>query len=133
MSFGLANALSSFRYYINDILRAFLDIFCTAYLDNILIYGETLKEYYGHVRLVVLQALRKAGLDKETGKCQFNVQETVYLGLVITHKGIKIDLQKVETVQEWPQHQNLKNVQSFLKFTIFIGNLWKIILISAHH
>lgn len=64
-------------------------------------YSETLKKHQEHVRLV-LQALREAGLYAKIEKCQFHVQERVYLGLVISHKGIKIDPPKVETVREWP-------------------------------
>ena len=128
MSFGLANAPSSFQHYINDILREYLDIFCTAYLDDILIYCETLKEHRRNIRLI-LQALRKAGLYSKIEKCQFHVQETIYLGLVISHKGIKMDPRKVETVREWPQSQNLKDVKSFLGF---IGDLWMTIRNSVH-
>jgi hypothetical protein len=36
--FGLANAPSTFQRYINWTLCKYLDDFCTAYLDNILIY-----------------------------------------------------------------------------------------------
>ena len=40
MSFGLSNALASFRDYINKILTKKLDIFIVIYLDNILIYTK---------------------------------------------------------------------------------------------
>ncbi len=89
-----------------------------AYLDDILIYCEILKEHRQHIRLI-LQALRKAGFYSEIEKCQFHVQETIYLGLVISHKRIKMDPRKVETVREWPQPQNLKDVQFFLGFANF--------------
>ena len=38
--FGLANAPSSFQKYINWVLRDFLDDFCSAYIDDILIYSS---------------------------------------------------------------------------------------------
>ena len=37
--FGLYNAPSTFQAFINDILREYLDVFCFAYLDDILIYS----------------------------------------------------------------------------------------------
>jgi hypothetical protein len=33
MPFGLTNGPASFQHYVNDALREYLDIFCTAYLD----------------------------------------------------------------------------------------------------
>lgn len=37
MPFGLTNAPSSFPHFINDIPREYLEVFCTAYIDDILI------------------------------------------------------------------------------------------------
>ena len=61
MQFGLTNAPATFQHFINDTLRPFLDRFCTAYLDDIFIYSETIQEHRNHVRQV-LQALQEAGL-----------------------------------------------------------------------
>ena len=61
MLFGLTNAPSSFQNFINDILYGMLDKFCTAYIDDILIYGNSKKEHQTHVRKV-FAALQKAGL-----------------------------------------------------------------------
>ena len=43
MPFGLTNAPASFQNFINNALQAFLDRFATAYLDDILIYSDTLE------------------------------------------------------------------------------------------
>jgi len=59
--FSLANTLSSFQHFINDTLRPYLDIFYTAYINNILVYSNNLTEYKKHVDLV-LKALRGASL-----------------------------------------------------------------------
>ena len=40
MPFGLCNAPSTFQAFINDVLREYLDVFCSAYLDDILIYSD---------------------------------------------------------------------------------------------
>ena len=45
MLFGLTNAPADFQRFINDVLHRFLDAFCTAYLDDILIYSEILEEH----------------------------------------------------------------------------------------
>ena len=54
MPFSLANTPSTFQNYINDVLRPdILDIFGTTYVDNILIYSQTLKKHQKHVKLVL--------------------------------------------------------------------------------
>ena len=46
MNFGLCGAPSSFQNYINDILHEHLDTFCSAYINDILIYSKTEKKTY---------------------------------------------------------------------------------------
>jgi hypothetical protein len=43
MLFRLINALAIFQSLINDTLKGYLDIFYVAYLNDILIYLETLE------------------------------------------------------------------------------------------
>ena len=99
MPFGLANGPSSFQTYINNVLHGMLNIFCTAYIDDILIYSNSKKEHQKHVRKV-LEALQKAGLQTDIKKCEFHVTEINYLGLVITNNGICMDPKKVSAVQQ---------------------------------
>ena len=118
MPFGLHGAPAFFQHYINDILREYLDIFCTAYIDDILIYSNTLGEHKGHVRKV-LSALRSAGLQVEITKCEFHVEEVLYLGMIVGRYGIKMDPAKVAAIKEWATPINVKDVQSFLGFANF--------------
>ena len=53
MPFGLTNAPATFQALINTTLCEYLDVFVTAYLDNILIYTKsTLKEHIQEVKKV---------------------------------------------------------------------------------
>lgn len=61
LPFGLTNGPASYQQYINDILFEYLNDFCQAYLDDILIYSKSRKDYIRHVRLI-LDKLRAAGL-----------------------------------------------------------------------
>ena len=49
MPFGLVNASLSIQNFINDILYRMLDEFCTAYIDDILIYSNSKKEHQTHI------------------------------------------------------------------------------------
>jgi hypothetical protein len=118
MPFGLTNAPATFQNYINDVLAPYLDRFCTAYLDDTLIYSDNFEEHQQHVRLV-LDAFTKAGLHLKPEKCQFHQQEEKYSGLIISTEGIKIDPEKIRAVQDWEPPSNLKDVRAFLGFANF--------------
>jgi Reverse transcriptase (RNA-dependent DNA polymerase) len=43
--FGLSNTPAIFQARINEILHPYLDIFCTAYIDDILVYSDNLTSH----------------------------------------------------------------------------------------
>jgi hypothetical protein len=118
--FGLANAPSTFQKYINWALRDYLDEFCSAYVDDVLIYSSgSRKEHQDHVRKV-LQRLREAGLQLDIDKCEFEVQSTKYLGFIIeAEKGVRMDPEKVKAILEWQAPKSVKGIQSFIGFANF--------------
>ncbi|RAL66528.1 hypothetical protein DID88_006218 [Monilinia fructigena] len=52
MPFGLCNAPASFQHYINHTLFNELDKYCTAYLDDVLVYSADKSEHREHVRTI---------------------------------------------------------------------------------
>ena len=81
--FGLSNAPSSFQNFLNDILgNNILDIFVIAYVDDIQVFSKTFQKHKKHVK-TVLGRIQAAGLQLDIVKCEFKVQETKYLGLII--------------------------------------------------
>jgi hypothetical protein len=118
MHFGLINAPASFQEFINDTLRPFLDKFCTAFLDDILIYSDNLKEHMEHVT-AVMTALKEAALYLKAEKCEFHKEEVMYLGLIVGVNGIRMDPEKVQAVENWEAPEKLKEVQAFLGLANF--------------
>jgi hypothetical protein len=116
--FGLCNAPSSFQHYINHTLFDILDRFCTAYLDDVLVYSATREEHRKHVREVV-RRLREAGLQIDIDKSEFETSRTKYLGLIITPGGIQMDPTKVAAVRDWKDPPNVRELQRFLGFANF--------------
>ena len=118
--FGLANAPSTFQKYINWTLRDYLDEFCSAYVDDVLVYSEgTLAEHREHVRKV-LRRLQEVGLQLDINKCEFEVQSTKYLGFVIeAGVGVRMDPEKVKAILSWEAPRSVKGVQSFIGFANF--------------
>jgi hypothetical protein len=84
---------------MNDVLFDYLDVFCTAYLDDILIYNNNELEHTAQVRLV-LQYLQEAGLQADLKKCEFDIKHTKYLGFIVSTDGIEVDPEKIAIVRE---------------------------------
>ncbi|SLM36779.1 reverse transcriptase domain protein [Lasallia pustulata] len=118
LPFGLTNGPANYQHYMNDVLWDHLNNFCSAYLDDILIYSKTLKEHTQHVR-AVLQKLIDAGLQVDIEKCEFHVQETSFLGVLLSTDSLRMDPKKVQVVVDWSTPTNLKQVQAFIGFCNF--------------
>ena len=118
LPFRLTGGPASWQRFINNVLWEYLNKFCTAYLDNILIYSSNLREHKEHVRLV-LAKLREFGIQADVDKCEFHVTETKYLGLIISTEGIKMDPAKVEAIQNWSTPTCVKDVRAFIGFCNF--------------
>jgi len=82
MLFKLINELASFQHYINDVLFDCLHKFCQTYLNDILIYSKILKEHRTHVK-EVLNKLCEVDLQINIDKCEFKIQKTSFLELLI--------------------------------------------------
>ena len=119
MPFGLTNAPATFQALINTTLCKYLDIFVTAYFDNILIYTKgILKEHMQEVKKV-FKVLQKADIRLRPDKCKFHVKIVKFLGSIITTDEIQMDDKKVKAIREWPEPRNLKEIQAFLGFANF--------------
>jgi len=102
MPFGLANAPSTFQAYINKAIAGYVESFCIVYLDDILIFSDSLEEHWGHVAKV-LERLRQFQLYANLQKYQFYTTSVPFLGYIISTEGISMDPRRVETIAEWPQ------------------------------
>ncbi len=118
MLFNLCNESVSFQKYINNTLCKHLNKFCTAYLNDILIYFDNELEHEIHVKLI-LQKLQEANLQMNIIKCKFHVTQVSYLELIIIIEEIKMNSSKINIIVNWFILINVKNVQSFLDFANF--------------
>jgi len=97
MLFNLCNESVLFQKYINNTLREHLNKFCTAYLNNILIYFNNKLEHKIHVKLI-LRKLQEANLQMNIIKCEFHITQVLYLELIIIIEEIKMNSSKINII-----------------------------------
>ena len=115
MPFGLTNAPATFQALINTTLCEYLDIYVTAYLNDILIYTKgTLKEHIQEVKKV-FKALQKADIRLRPDKCKFHVKTVKFLGSIITTDGIQMDDKMVKAIRELARTKKSKGSTSLPK------------------
>jgi hypothetical protein len=119
MTFGLCNAPATFQTFMDT---QFADIIATGhvviYLDDILIFAETLRELT-QLMHQVLQRIQDLDLFLRPAKCSFNQTSVEYLGLIILEGEIRMDPVKLKAIQDWPLPRTVKEVQKFLGFCNF--------------
>ncbi|KAE8217688.1 hypothetical protein CF319_g8282 [Tilletia indica] len=113
MPFGLTNAPAAFQSFIQHVLRRWLDTHVVVYLDDILLFSRSEEE---HTELLrdVFQALSDAGLFANPKKCEFFVQQTEFLGFILSTTGLAPDPSKLDTIRAWPTPRSVTDVRAFL-------------------
>ena len=108
-------------------LRECLDEWCSAYVDDVLIYSSGSRAEHETKVKEIVQKLGAAGLHLDVEKSEFSVKRTKYLGFIIeAGKGIRMDPEKVAAIKAWESPKSITGIRSFLGFANFyrqfIGN-----------
>jgi len=109
MPFGLCNAPAAFQRWINEVLMEHIDMCCIVYLDDVLIYSNTLQQHRKDVSNI-LKAIRKSGMKVKPSKCKFHQSETEYLGFIIGQEGVKTDPVKTQAIWDWTTPKKIKEI-----------------------
>src|SRR6266542_3423433 len=121
MPFGLKGAPATFQRLITKVLGLYLYEFVMFYLDDIIIFSQTMDEHFQHMRKV-LKALRQAGLKLKLEKCEFAKKQLKYLDFIVGEFGIKLDPEKVRAIVDQPAPNNQTQIRLFLGMIGFFRN-----------
>jgi len=128
MPFGLKGAPATFQRLMSAVLSGMQGLKSLCYLDDLLIFGETLKVHNDRFRDVFAR-LRMHNLKLQPDKCKF-LRKVTYLSHKLTTQGLLPDPDKVREVREFSIPSNTRQLKGFLGlagyYRRFIPNFSKI-------
>ena len=129
LPFGLSNAVPTFQRLMATVLQGLLGTKCLVYLDDVLVFGSSLKEHSANLQ-DVFEAIRKAGLKLNPKKCVFAKTKVKFLGYELSGEGLAPDSEKVSAIKEFPKPVDVSSLRSFLGmmgyYRRFVGGFSKI-------
>ena len=107
--FGLSNMLFAFQRFMNKIFLNILNLCVVIYLDNILIYLDSLDKHKNHIK-EVLEKLWRYILYALPMKYSFHQCEIEFLEFILSPGELQIDPKKVQTIMKWPIPRQVKDI-----------------------
>ena len=113
LQMGDCNAPATYQSLMNHIFSPYLNRFLDVYLDDVIVYSDTLEDHIKHCMLA-MDILRKEKLYLSKKKLRFLPAELTLLGRVIDNDGIRMDPEKVDSVLKWKTPTNRDLLRGFI-------------------
>ena len=85
------------------------------YLDDIIVYLNSEKEYKEYIKWV-LNRLYKENMLVTVKKYKFHTKKTDFIKFIIKLKQISIDLKKIKAIINWQDLESIIDLKLFLEF-----------------
>jgi RNase H-like domain found in reverse transcriptase/Reverse transcriptase (RNA-dependent DNA polymerase) len=121
MQQGDCNAPSMFQRSMNITFREFIGIFLHMYLDDLLVYSDTVEEHQWHLKKIFAR-LRECKFYVRADKCELFAERIDCLGHVIDNKGLHADTDKMAKIRDWNRPHNYNDVQRFLGLAQYLAH-----------
>ena len=99
MPMGLKNACATFPRLIDKVLEGLIGVTCFCYMDDIILFSETVEEHMERVKKVA-NRLAEFNLRLKMKKCVIMVKTIEFLGHEISCNSIRQSTKKVEAMAE---------------------------------
>jgi len=86
---GLCNAVTTFQRFMNWVLRKYIGRFCHIYIDDILVWSDSITQHRHHMRLIC-QALQEHGVVLSKSKSILVTDKVEFLGFNISYGCIEV-------------------------------------------
>ena len=121
MPMGLKNAPAIHQRQVTAALRELIGKICHIYLDDIVIWSQSLEEHARNVKLV-LKALKDARLYVNPDKTNLFCLEINFLGHHISARGIEADNKKADRILNWPMPKSATEARAFLGLVRYLAD-----------
>ncbi len=118
MFFELCNALMTFQLMMNSILWNLLDKFCLIYLNNILIFFNSILNHWKHLQ-IILSILKKHKLYAKSSKCTVEMKILEFCEHIMRQDTLWLISIKISVIKNWPALKTAHYVWQFLKLTSY--------------
>ena len=129
MPMGLSNSPALMQRLANLLLSEIGSNIALAYIDDIIVMSEDFKSHLSDLR-VTFAALRKKGVKIKAKKVRIAKRKVLFLGFEVDARGIRVDPNRFEVIENLASPRNVKEVQQvhgFLSYyRKFIPNFSKI-------
>ena len=109
---------------MNHTFKAQFWKFLLVFFDDILIYNKTWEEHLRHLD-EVLEILEEQSLFAKMSKCEFGMQEMLYLWHLINTDGVEVYMEKIRAILDWPTPKNVTELKGFWAFSLIKGGTLK--------
>ena len=116
MPFGLKNARSTYQRMMTKMFESQMGKNIEVYIDNMVVKSKIVSEHIGDLTNI-FQILRGHKLHLNASKCSFGVGSGKFLGYMVTHQGIKVNLDQIKTINSLQSPRNPKEVQKLTGMT----------------
>ena len=110
MSFGLKNTGSTYQRMMTRMLKPQLGKSIKIYVDNMVVKSKVVSKHLEDLDST-FNVLRKYKLHLNASKCSFGIGSGKFLGYMVTHRGIKVNLYQIKVINDLKPPQNAKDVQ----------------------
>ena len=97
MPFGLKNEGSSYQRMMTRMFEPQLSKSIEVYIDDMVVKSKVVSEHVGDLG-AIFNILREHKLRLSASKCSFGVDFGKFLGYMVTHRGIEVNLDHIKAI-----------------------------------
>ena len=109
MPFRLKNAGSTYQRMMTKMFESQLGKNIEIYIDDMVVKSKVVSEHVGDLGNI-FEILKRHKLCLNASQCSFGVGSGKFLGYMVTHRGIEINLNQIKAINNFQPPRNPKEV-----------------------